>query len=234
MPNLILLGNLNLERLPIFSFLIKNDDTGLYLHYNFVTKLLNDMFGIQSRSGCACAGPYGHYLLGIDDQLGEKYRNQLLAKDDSSVRPNDYVSARMDSLKPGFTRFNIPFFLNDTQVDYILHAVEFVAQHGWKFLPLYEFQADTGKFWHCDSNNHKHGLKIDMDFDSILNKRNETHPENYHHNFDAATLQKYLADADNSLNSLDSIYKAKSFIFFIWITNSVLVSFKLDFFSFFS
>jgi hypothetical protein len=28
--------------------------------------LLNDLFGIQSRGGCSCAGPYGHRLLGID------------------------------------------------------------------------------------------------------------------------------------------------------------------------
>jgi selenocysteine lyase/cysteine desulfurase len=29
-----------------------------YLHYNFICSLLNDLFGIQVRSGCACAGPY--------------------------------------------------------------------------------------------------------------------------------------------------------------------------------
>ena len=28
--------------------------------------LLNDLFGIQARGGCSCAGPYGHRLLGID------------------------------------------------------------------------------------------------------------------------------------------------------------------------
>jgi hypothetical protein len=37
-----------------------------YLHHNFVVALLNDLFGIQSRGGCSCAGPYGHRLLGID------------------------------------------------------------------------------------------------------------------------------------------------------------------------
>ena len=83
---MILLGNLKLERLPIFSFLIKNPETGFYLHYNYVTKLLNDLFGIQSRSGCACAGPYGHYLLGIDDQLGEKYLNKLVTRDQNSCK----------------------------------------------------------------------------------------------------------------------------------------------------
>jgi selenocysteine lyase/cysteine desulfurase len=37
-----------------------------YLHHNFVVALLNDLFGIQARGGCSCAGPYGHRLLGID------------------------------------------------------------------------------------------------------------------------------------------------------------------------
>ena len=29
-----------------------------YLHWNFVSMLLSDLFGIQTRSGCMCAGPY--------------------------------------------------------------------------------------------------------------------------------------------------------------------------------
>ena len=37
---------------------------GSYLHHNYVVALLNDLFGIQSRGGCSCAGPYGHRLLG--------------------------------------------------------------------------------------------------------------------------------------------------------------------------
>jgi len=63
-PNLKLLGNLAIERTSIFSFLIKHEQTGLYLHSNFVSSILNDLFGIQSRSGCMCAGPYAQYLLG--------------------------------------------------------------------------------------------------------------------------------------------------------------------------
>ena len=51
-----LLGSLNTSRLPILSFLIKDEETGLFLPHNFVTSLLNDLFGIQTRSGCQCAG----------------------------------------------------------------------------------------------------------------------------------------------------------------------------------
>lgn len=52
----------SVSRLPIFSFLIHHPDSGLFLHHNFVCVLLNDLFGIQARGGCACAGPYGQVL----------------------------------------------------------------------------------------------------------------------------------------------------------------------------
>ena len=58
LPNLMILGNLDVERLPVFSFLVRHPTTGYYLHYNYVACLLNDLFGIQARGGCACAGPY--------------------------------------------------------------------------------------------------------------------------------------------------------------------------------
>ena len=45
-------------RLPVFSFLVRHPPSGLFLHHNFVSALLNDLFGIQARGGCSCAGPY--------------------------------------------------------------------------------------------------------------------------------------------------------------------------------
>ena len=57
-PNLIILGDSPAERLPIFSFVILHQESGRLLHHNFICTILNDVFGIQSRGGCACAGPY--------------------------------------------------------------------------------------------------------------------------------------------------------------------------------
>jgi len=42
------------------------------LHINFIVKILSDLFGIQARSGCSCAGPYGHKLLGISEEISLK------------------------------------------------------------------------------------------------------------------------------------------------------------------
>lgn len=56
--SLIILGCDTDNKLPIFSFVIKHQSSGRLLHHNFVSAILNDLFGIQSRGGCACAGPY--------------------------------------------------------------------------------------------------------------------------------------------------------------------------------
>lgn len=193
-PNMILLGNTKVKRLPIFSFLIKNQESGYYLHYNFVTKLLNDLFGIQSRSGCACAGPYGHYLLGINSELAQKYVDKLVYRDEQSAR-SDYKSASLDIFKPGFTRFNIPFFLDDDRIDFILNAIEFICKHGWKFLPLYEFKIESGKFWHV-SEKKNDGIKLD--FKTVANQK-----PNIANNF----LKKCFEDANEELNSLEILYR---------------------------
>ena len=57
-PNLTILGNDMARRLPIFSMLIYHQDSGKLVHHNFASVLLNDLYGIQARGGCACAGPY--------------------------------------------------------------------------------------------------------------------------------------------------------------------------------
>ena len=53
---------------------------GRYLHHNFVVALLNDLFGIQSRGGCSCAGPYGHRLLGIDLERSHEFEREITAR----------------------------------------------------------------------------------------------------------------------------------------------------------
>ena len=73
-PNIALLGHgaragasagaVAAGRLPIVSFAVRCGD--LMLHHNYVVALLNDLFGIQARGGCMCAGPYSQALLGID------------------------------------------------------------------------------------------------------------------------------------------------------------------------
>ena len=103
--NLFLLGSPTAARLPIFSFLVYVPGVCKYLHHNFVCLLLNDLFGLQVRSGCACAGPYALDLLNVNDAKTDIYC-MFMTEDSWSVerlrrvhRGNNrlYFSARTDS-----------------------------------------------------------------------------------------------------------------------------------------
>ena len=78
-PGVEVLGNLDAERLSIVSFVVRRPE-GRYLHHNFVVAVLNDLFGIQSRGGCSCAGPYGHRLLGIDLERSHEFEREITAR----------------------------------------------------------------------------------------------------------------------------------------------------------
>ena len=63
-PGLIVTGPApsSVPRLPIFSLVFVHSLTGKFLHHNFVCSLLSDLFGIQARGGCSCAGPYAQVI----------------------------------------------------------------------------------------------------------------------------------------------------------------------------
>jgi len=133
-----ILGNPDPERrVGIISFNLRTPD-GKYLHHKFVTALLNDLFGIQSRAGCSCAGPYGHRLLGIDDETSERYRHA--------------VRGGYCGIKPGWCRIGLHWVMDDAEVDYVIDAVIFIARHGHAFLGLYDFDLCTGSWERRDSH----------------------------------------------------------------------------------
>jgi selenocysteine lyase/cysteine desulfurase len=133
-PAIEVLGNLDAERLSIVSFVVRAP-SGRYLHHNFVVSLLNDLFGIQSRGGCSCAGPYGHRLLGIDIDRSHEFQRQ--------------IADGCEGIKPGWVRVNFNYFLSDVVVDYVIDAVRFVARHGYRLLADYRFEPDSGLWHHC-------------------------------------------------------------------------------------
>lgn len=78
-PRIRVLGNTATKRQAIMSFLVysSSEDEGKPLHGPFVATLLNDLFGIQARGGCACAGPYGHFLLNVDHPHSLAFRSTI-------------------------------------------------------------------------------------------------------------------------------------------------------------
>ncbi|XP_060606543.1 uncharacterized protein LOC132758858, partial [Ruditapes philippinarum] len=147
-PTLINLGNMDAPRLPIFSFMVYHKQSGRFLHHNYVSTLLNDLFGIQARGGCACAGPYAMDLLGMEEEVSERFEH-LLAEDSRLDRTHlrryrEY--SQREILRPGFTRINLPYFLDEESLEYSLEAVKLVAEEGWKLLPQYMFNPEYGEW----------------------------------------------------------------------------------------
>lgn len=80
-------------RLPIFAFNVKGVSP-----YDFAEALSED-YGVQTRAGCACAGPYGHDLLGLkDDQKFDQ--------------------------KPGWVRVSLHYSHTQKDVAYLLKAIK--------------------------------------------------------------------------------------------------------------
>ena len=90
-----------------------NKDTSIYLHHNYIASVLNDVFGIQVRGGCVCAGPYAQSLLGMDEKLTDRFE-QILVEDQRLDRVHlrrQHESSQYEILRPGFVRFRPGFSL---------------------------------------------------------------------------------------------------------------------------
>ncbi len=131
-PNIRILGNQEAPRLSIVSFIVCHGEG--FLHHNFVVALLNDLFGIQTRGGCSCAGPYGHRLLGIDLTTSREFEREILRGS--------------EGIKPGWVRVNFNYFISEKVFDFLLRAVHLVADEGWKLLPRYRFDPNSGEWRH--------------------------------------------------------------------------------------
>jgi len=138
------------SRVGIISFNIR-DAGGKYLHHKFLTVLLNDLFGIQSRAGCSCAGPYGHRLLSIDADTSERYRSA--------------VQQGHCGLKPGWCRVGLHWVMDDAEANYVIDAVHFLAREGHRFLALYDFDLCSGTWRHRHSNSELQKFSLEAALD---------------------------------------------------------------------
>lgn len=184
-PNLMLMGSDRAgywrpNRLTIVSFNVRcecDDGKTRFLHQHFVSQLLNDLYGIQSRSGCSCAGPYGIWLFG--------------AEEETVRRVAALAVAGTHSPKMGWARVNFNWFVSEEEVDFVAEAIMQVstppgrsartapssaslrpaarvcvqvARHGWKLLPLYVVDPQSGQW-------HRHAFSMDRRLDSLIDGR---------------------------------------------------------------
>ncbi|XP_071695197.1 uncharacterized protein [Rutidosis leptorrhynchoides] len=162
--NIWVLGNTSVERQAIVSFLIYTNTCSNKidkpLHGAFVSKLINDLFGIQARGGCACAGPYAHRLLGIDES--------------HSLAIKSAVKKGYNGAKLGWTRVSFPYYMSNEEYEFIVSAIEFVAIYGQRFLPLYHFDWNTGSW----------NFKTSTLLEKLLNETEYCNTMNDAHHFD--------------------------------------------------
>jgi hypothetical protein len=106
------------------------------LHANFVVAVLSDLFGIQARSGCFCAGPYLHRLHPIDEAWSAAMHAQTR---------EGQLGAKL-----AFARVSFDYHLSPAVFDYIVEAVHLLAADGWRLLPLYRFDPGSGRWDHAE------------------------------------------------------------------------------------
>ena len=175
--NIEVLGDSSQEGLSIFSLRIKHEEADL--HYGFVVALLNDLFGIQARGGCSCAGPYGHELLGMDLNYSRKLEKEL--------NKGHMV------MRPGWVRLNFNYFINEETFDYLLNAIEYVSELGWKLLPFYEIDSDSGTWRYQGASMKLESLCLESLF--VEDQQPAMAP--------AKPLSEYLDEALKELNKVD-------------------------------
>jgi selenocysteine lyase/cysteine desulfurase len=178
-PEIQVLGNPALPRLSIVSFVVRHD--GRYLHHNFVVAVLNDLFGIQSRGGCSCAGPYGHRLLGIDIETSHQFERE--------------IARGCEGIKPGWVRVNFNYFISEPVFDYIVRSVELVAREGWRLLPWYRFEPATG-LWRHAAGSPEPPLSL---HDVAFGDGGVTYPA-HRHSLGEAALGHHLGEAERILS----------------------------------
>lgn len=116
------------DRLGVISFYL--DD----IHFNLVSKLLNDRFGIQVRGGCACAGTYGHFLLHVSYNRSKEI--------------TDLINHGDLSKKPGWVRLSLHPTMSDDEIFYIIDALKQIKKNHSRWEKDYIYNNHTNEFRH--------------------------------------------------------------------------------------
>ncbi|HYQ57130.1 MAG TPA: aminotransferase class V-fold PLP-dependent enzyme [Draconibacterium sp.] len=127
------------NRLGILSFYVEG------IHYNLLVRLLNDMYGIQTRGGCACAGTYGHFLLEVSYE-----QSQLIT---------DKINHGDLSEKPGWVRWSLHPTMTDAEVDNVIAALKDIVANINEYQKDYVYVNRSNVFWHKDEKEDKDMLK---------------------------------------------------------------------------
>jgi selenocysteine lyase/cysteine desulfurase len=108
MPFIRVLSEQHENRLSVFSIVFNN------LDYRKAVQILSNDYKVEARGGCACAGTYGHHLLGIDYCASHSITDQL---DDEHQEG-----------KPGWVRVSLHPSMSGEQLEKLITAIDSVSQ----------------------------------------------------------------------------------------------------------
>ncbi len=128
LPGIHILANNVRDRLAVISFFMNG------IHYNLLVRLLNDLYGIQVRGGCACAGTYGHFLLEVTFEKSEKITEKINLGDLSE--------------KPGWVRWSLHPTMTNQEIRMMITALKEIAENIKDLKKLYTYDNHTNTFWH--------------------------------------------------------------------------------------
>ena len=138
-PGLKILADNVRKRLGIISFYIEG------IHYNLVVQLLNDLYGIQTRGGCVCAGTYGHYLLEVTYE--------------KSIEIADKINHGDLSEKPGWIRWSLHPTMKNDEVQLMITALKDIVSNIETYRKDYIYDNRKNIFWHKNVMNP--GIKME-------------------------------------------------------------------------
>ncbi len=127
-PGVKIMDDQHRNRLGVISFYV------VRIHYNLLVKLLNDLYGIQVRGGCACAGTYGHFLLEVSHELSDEITRRINEGD--------------LSLKPGWVRWSLHPTMTNKEIDIFIHALRDIVENHEKYAADYTYFPKENIFRH--------------------------------------------------------------------------------------
>jgi len=133
-PEIKIMDETHRDRLGVISFYV------VKIHYNLLVKLLNDIYGIQVRGGCACAGTYGHILLEVSHELSDEITNRINQGD--------------LSLKPGWVRWSLHPTTTNQDVEIFIDALHDIVLNFEKYATEYTYYPKENIYRHQNENQY--------------------------------------------------------------------------------
>ena len=79
---------------------------------------------------------------------GNKWETRATFKTPGDTQFEREIARGCEGIKPGWVRVNFNYFISEPVFEYLLDAVDILARDGWRLLPQYRFDPETGLWRH--------------------------------------------------------------------------------------